>query len=122
MRRPPESGFSMTYRHLHKARRGLWIEASPDDPMRIGIFSDVHANIEAINAVMEAFRAERIDKYVCLGDIVGYGATQRVLRHRAQGRGVHHPRQPRRRGRRADGLLATTTTPRARRSTSTPAS
>jgi predicted phosphodiesterase len=43
--------------------------------MRLGIFSDVHANIEALSAVMEAFRGENIDEYYCLGDIVGYGAS-----------------------------------------------
>jgi len=43
--------------------------------MRIGIFSDVHANIEALSAVMEAFRNEGIDKYVSIGDTVGYGAS-----------------------------------------------
>jgi diadenosine tetraphosphatase ApaH/serine/threonine PP2A family protein phosphatase len=43
--------------------------------MRIGIFSDVHANIEAMTAVLEAFSSERIDKYVCIGDVVGYGAS-----------------------------------------------
>jgi len=43
--------------------------------MRIGIFSDTHANIEALSAVMTAFESERIDKYVCLGDTVGYGAS-----------------------------------------------
>jgi diadenosine tetraphosphatase ApaH/serine/threonine PP2A family protein phosphatase len=43
--------------------------------MRIGIFSDTHANIEALTAVLDAFKAERIDKYVCLGDTVGYGAS-----------------------------------------------
>ena len=43
--------------------------------MRIGIFSDVHANIEALTAVVDAFRSERIDKYVCIGDVVGYGAS-----------------------------------------------
>jgi diadenosine tetraphosphatase ApaH/serine/threonine PP2A family protein phosphatase len=43
--------------------------------MRIGIFSDVHANIEALTAVLDAFRSERIDKYVCIGDTVGYGAS-----------------------------------------------
>ncbi|HJL18506.1 MAG TPA: metallophosphoesterase family protein [Sandaracinaceae bacterium LLY-WYZ-13_1] len=42
--------------------------------MRLGIFSDVHANIEALSAVMEAFRQEDIDEYYCLGDVVGYGA------------------------------------------------
>ncbi len=43
--------------------------------MRIGIFSDVHANIEALSAVVEALSDESIDKYVCLGDTVGYGAS-----------------------------------------------
>lgn len=43
--------------------------------MRYGIFSDTHANIEALSAVLEAFESERIDKYVCLGDTVGYGAS-----------------------------------------------
>jgi diadenosine tetraphosphatase ApaH/serine/threonine PP2A family protein phosphatase len=43
--------------------------------MRIGIFSDTHANIEALEAVVAAYREERIDKYVCLGDTVGYGAS-----------------------------------------------
>lgn len=43
--------------------------------MRIGIFSDVHANIEALTTVLEAYESERIDKYVCIGDTVGYGAS-----------------------------------------------
>src|SRR6266699_5598427 len=43
--------------------------------MRFGIFSDTHANIEALNAVLKAFEAERIDQYICLGDTVGYGAS-----------------------------------------------
>jgi diadenosine tetraphosphatase ApaH/serine/threonine PP2A family protein phosphatase len=43
--------------------------------MRLGIFSDVHANIEALTAVMEGFRHERVDRFFCLGDVVGYGAS-----------------------------------------------
>ena len=43
--------------------------------MRLGIFSDVHANIEALSAVMEAYRSESIDEFYCLGDVVGYGAS-----------------------------------------------
>jgi diadenosine tetraphosphatase ApaH/serine/threonine PP2A family protein phosphatase len=43
--------------------------------MRIGIFSDVHANIEALSAVMAAFTNESIDQFYCLGDVVGYGAS-----------------------------------------------
>jgi diadenosine tetraphosphatase ApaH/serine/threonine PP2A family protein phosphatase len=43
--------------------------------MRIGIFSDTHANIEALEAVVKALEAEKVDQYVCLGDTVGYGAS-----------------------------------------------
>ena len=43
--------------------------------MRLGIFSDTHANYEALSAVLEAYRRERIDVYYCLGDTVGYGGS-----------------------------------------------
>lgn len=43
--------------------------------MRLGIFSDVHANIEALTAVLDAFQSHRIDTYYCLGDVVGYGGS-----------------------------------------------
>jgi diadenosine tetraphosphatase ApaH/serine/threonine PP2A family protein phosphatase len=43
--------------------------------MRIGIFSDTHANIEALTTVVKAYEKERIDRYVCLGDTVGYGGS-----------------------------------------------
>jgi predicted phosphodiesterase len=43
--------------------------------MRFGIFSDTHANLEALSAVLEAYRDERIDTYFCLGDTVGYGGS-----------------------------------------------
>jgi diadenosine tetraphosphatase ApaH/serine/threonine PP2A family protein phosphatase len=43
--------------------------------VRLAIFSDVHANIEALSAVLEAYRRESIDEYYCLGDVVGYGAS-----------------------------------------------
>jgi len=47
----------------------------PSPPDATGIFSDVHANLEALSAVIEAYRHERIDRYFCLGDVVGYGAN-----------------------------------------------
>lgn len=43
--------------------------------MRLGIFSDIHANYEALSAVLEAYRHENIDVYYCLGDTVGYGGS-----------------------------------------------
>ena len=43
--------------------------------MRLGIFSDIHANYEALSAVLEAYKAEDVDEYYCLGDTVGYGGS-----------------------------------------------
>lgn len=45
--------------------------------MRIGIFSDVHSNIEALTTVLGEYEALEapIDRFVCLGDVVGYGAN-----------------------------------------------
>ena len=42
--------------------------------MRIAILSDVHANLEALSAVLEHARRQRAERFVCLGDVVGYGA------------------------------------------------
>lgn len=43
--------------------------------MRWGIFSDIHSNLEALQAVIKAYKSEGIDEYLCLGDVVGYGAN-----------------------------------------------
>lgn len=43
--------------------------------MRYAILSDVHGNIEALDAILKRFEEiGGIDRYYCLGDIVGYGA------------------------------------------------
>ena len=41
--------------------------------MRYAVLSDIHANLEALQAVL-ADAAPRTDAMVCLGDLVGYGA------------------------------------------------
>ncbi|MBI5874059.1 MAG: metallophosphoesterase family protein [Candidatus Omnitrophica bacterium] len=43
--------------------------------MRYAVFSDVHSNLEAFEAVLEAAHKSHIDQYLFLGDIVGYGAN-----------------------------------------------
>lgn len=43
--------------------------------MRYAIFSDIHANLEALYAVISAYKKESIDKYLCIGDVVGYAAN-----------------------------------------------
>ncbi|NQT88226.1 metallophosphoesterase family protein [bacterium] len=40
---------------------------------RFAIISDIHANIEALGAVLADIEARGVDEIVCLGDIVGYG-------------------------------------------------
>ena len=42
--------------------------------MKYAIFADMHANLEAYQAVLGALKKEKISKYFCVGDIVGYGA------------------------------------------------
>ena len=45
--------------------------------MRYGIFGDLHGNLHALDAVLEAYENEGIDEYICTGDLVGYGAFPR---------------------------------------------
>lgn len=42
--------------------------------MRYGIISDIHSNLEAFRAVLDALSKEKIDEYLFIGDLVGYGA------------------------------------------------
>ena len=53
--------------------------------MRYGILSDIHGNLEALDAVLEAMAGERIGHYLCLGDIVGYGASPNACLDRVTG-------------------------------------
>jgi len=39
--------------------------------VRIGLISDVHSNLPALQAVLDDMRS--VDAVWCLGDIVGYG-------------------------------------------------
>ncbi len=41
--------------------------------MRIGIISDIHGNLAALETVLKALRDVGVDSMVCLGDTVGYG-------------------------------------------------
>jgi predicted phosphodiesterase len=42
--------------------------------MRIGILSDIHSNLPALEAVLEDISSNAPDEIWCLGDVVGYGA------------------------------------------------
>ena len=43
--------------------------------MRFAIFSDIHANLEALEAVLRDAEQHHCTHFVCLGDVVGYNAN-----------------------------------------------
>jgi diadenosine tetraphosphatase ApaH/serine/threonine PP2A family protein phosphatase len=42
--------------------------------MRFAVFGDIHANLEALQAVLADAQAHDCTNYICLGDVVGYNA------------------------------------------------
>ena len=58
--------------------------------MRIGLFTDLHANREALEACLQHARSQQIERYAFLGDLVGYGADpawvlDTVMHHQKEG-------------------------------------
>lgn len=54
--------------------------------MRFAVLSDIHSNLQAWEAVYLDLRSSRVDRIICLGDVVGYGPNpaevlQRVHAH-----------------------------------------
>jgi predicted phosphodiesterase len=45
--------------------------------MRIAIFGDIHANLEAFEVVLADARDQGCTSFICLGDVVGYNANPR---------------------------------------------
>lgn len=43
--------------------------------MKTAIISDIHANLEALTAVFDEIDKIGVDRVICLGDVVGYGAS-----------------------------------------------
>lgn len=41
---------------------------------KIAIIGDIHANLEALNAVLDDCRAQSVTDFFCTGDVVGYNA------------------------------------------------
>jgi len=41
----------------------------------IGVISDVHSNLEALEAVIDDLKNRHVNEIFCVGDIVGYGAN-----------------------------------------------
>ena len=51
--------------------------------MKIGIISDIHSNSEAIDSVLKNIKD--VDEFICLGDIVGYGADPNYCIEKVKG-------------------------------------
>ena len=50
--------------------------------MIFAILSDIHGNMEALEAVFKHAERHPIDRFLCLGDIVGYGANPKECLNR----------------------------------------
>lgn len=52
--------------------------------MKIGVISDIHGNINALDAVLGELKSKKIEKIICLGDLIGGAAksenvVQRIM-------------------------------------------
>ena len=49
--------------------------ARPDRSLvvRTAVISDIHANLEALRVVLDHIDTQKVDRIICLGDILGYG-------------------------------------------------
>jgi predicted phosphodiesterase len=53
--------------------------------LTIALIADIHGNLAAFDAVLDALRAEPPDQIVCLGDIAAMGPQPREVLHRLHG-------------------------------------
>lgn len=51
---------------------------------RRAILSDIHGNLEALNAVLDDIESQQVDEIFCLGDVIGYGPNPRECIDRCQ--------------------------------------
>jgi len=52
--------------------------------MRVGIFSDVHGNLQALEATLSSLEHRRVDQLLCLGDIATLGLQPREVINRLE--------------------------------------
>src|SRR3989449_8444298 len=43
--------------------------------MKYAVIADIHANLEALDVVLEDTKAQKVTHYACVGDLVGYNAN-----------------------------------------------
>lgn len=49
--------------------------------MRYGILGDIHANLSALEKVLECMRRDGVERLISVGDVVGYGAAPQECIH-----------------------------------------
>jgi diadenosine tetraphosphatase ApaH/serine/threonine PP2A family protein phosphatase len=52
--------------------------------MKLALLSDIHANIQALDACLAHARAQKVQRFAFLGDLVGYGADPVAVVERVQ--------------------------------------
>ncbi len=56
--------------------------------MKIAVISDIHANLEALEAVLSDIESQQPDRIICLGDLVGYGPDPDEVVRRVRESGI----------------------------------
>ena len=56
--------------------------------MKIALFSDIHANLPALEAFFEDVEAKNVDAMYCLGDLVGYNTWPNEVINEIRKRGI----------------------------------
>ncbi len=56
--------------------------------MRLGIIAEIHANLPALEAALEALRKEGVEQVLAVGDLVGYGPHPRQVIRRLDREGI----------------------------------
>lgn len=56
--------------------------------MIYGIIADLHGNLHALDTALRALDARRVDRIVCLGDVVGFNADSNACIEQLQRRGI----------------------------------
>jgi predicted phosphodiesterase len=56
--------------------------------MRIALFSDIHANLPALEACFKSIEEQKPDAIYCLGDLVGYNIWPNEVINEIRKRGI----------------------------------
>ncbi|MDE6655806.1 MAG: metallophosphoesterase, partial [Anaeroplasmataceae bacterium] len=52
--------------------------------MKVAIFSDIHGNLEALEAILEDIKKNQFDEVICLGDVIGIGPSPKECLQKIQ--------------------------------------